>query len=422
MTNAQVTNTPVTDAQGAMMLAALRQVPLFANTTDEELRWVTAQGAEIRLSAGDWLLTEGEPADYCYVLLEGSMQLTKKLANQDTLINIFQGGTVFGEIPILLGVPYFVSMRALTSSYLLRLSKDCFWQMVTGCPVISQAILQTMAERMQIFLSVSQQQQKLISLGTLAAGLAHEFNNPAAAIRRSARNLQEIMQALPSLTLKLQQQLTPAKRLFLTDLVHPITEHPRSVRLDPLTQSDREDEITDWLETHGVADGWKLSPTLVAAGLDTEWLNAVVDQVPPEALRDVLVWLEATLTGRGLLDEIKHGSTRVAELVQDIKEYAYLDQAPLQQLDVHEGLESILTLLGHKLKEGVVVTREYDPNLPSICAYGNELNQVWTNLIDNAIDAMNGQGQLWVRTSRQNDDVFVEIADNGPGIPPEIQP
>jgi len=401
------------------MLTALRQVPFFANTPEDELQWLVEQSTPLQLSSGERLVTEGEPADYWYVLLQGTVRLTKKLADQEALINTFESGSYFGEIPILLGTPYFVNVRTLTPSYLLRLSKDCFWEMVTGCPAVSQAILKMMAERMQIFQSVSQQQQKLVSLGTLAAGLAHELNNPAAAVRRDAHRLQEIFRELPTLSLKLQPLAEP-QRIFLDNLLRQVTERPASIQLDPLTVGDREDEVTDWLATHEVTNGWKLAPTLVAAGLDTNSLDQVAERITASLLPDVLVWLETTLMGKGLLQEIKQGSHRITQLVKAIKEYADLDQAPLQTIDVHEGLASALTILRYKLKD-VAVIKEYDRDLPRICTYGNELHQVWTNLLDNAIDAMNGQGQIWLRTSRENDDVLVEIADSGPGIPPEIQ-
>ncbi len=280
-----------------------------------------------------------------------------------------------------------------------------------------------MAERVQNLQSMLQQREKLSALGTLAAGLAHELNNPAAAVGRSARNLEEIFQELPSLTLKLnQQQMTSAQLTTLADLQRDATKRAKiAPRLDPLTQSDQEDEVTDWLETHGVVDGWKLASTLVGAGLDTQWLDTVVVNVPADTIGKVLTWLTGTLTGVGLLSELEHGAARISHLVKAIKDYSYMDQAPLQEVDVHEGLESTLTILSHKLKGGVIVTREYDRNLPRISAYGSELNQVWTNLIDNAIDAMGGQGQIWVRTRCGHDQVVVEIADNGPGIASEIQ-
>ena len=360
------------------MLDALRQVPLFTNTPDEQLQRVVERGTEVRLSAGETLWTEGEPAAYWYVLLDGELRVTKKMAGQEALLNTYYPGTFFGEVPILLDKPYFTHLRALTPSYILRLGKDSFWHMVTGCPAISQAILQMMAERMQIFQSVSQQQQKLVSLGTLAAGLAHELNNPAAAVRRSARQLHEIFQELASLELKLnQRQMTAEQLVFLAGLQRDVTARATtSSQLDPLTQSEREDEVADWLLTHNVADGWKIAGGLVGAGLDTAWLDTVADRVPADSLSDVLTWLEATLTGVELLSELKHGSTRISDLVIAIKEYSHTEQATLQQVDVHEGIESALTILGYKLKGGVVVTREYDQKLPRICSYGSELNQV----------------------------------------------
>ena len=245
------------------------------------------------------------------------------------------------------------------------------------------------------------------------------------------RHLEEVLQKLPTLALKLHQQpLSTEQITFLSDLYKQATESAKgSPQIDPLTQSESEDAVTDWLEAHDVTSGWKLAPTLVAAGLNTEELDKIVAHVAPDCLGDVLSWLEATLTGVGLLGEIKLSSARISKLIEAMKDYSYMDQAPLQEVNVHEGIESTLTIMSHRLKQGVVVKREYS-DLPHIYAYGRELNQVWTNLIDNAIDATGGKGHIWIRTSLEGDAsgkgkalrVLVEIADDGVGIPPEIQP
>jgi hypothetical protein len=218
------------------------------------------------------------------------------------------------------------------------------------------------------------------------------------------------------------QKMTEKQLVFLADLQRDATKCAKTMfQLDPLAQSDQEDSVSDWLEVHGITDGWKLAPTLVGAGLDGQKLDTIVEQVAPSSLGDVLAWLTALLTGVGLLEEIQLGSSRISQLVKAMKDYSYMDQAPLQEINVHDGLESTLTILGHKLKHGVNVIREYDQGLPRLLAYGSELNQVWTNLIDNAIDAMEGRGKIWVRTSQEGDRIVVEIADNGPGIPLELQ-
>lgn len=403
----------------------LRQVPLFTKLPEERLQWLCEQGTDVWLQPGDIHRAEGEPADYVFVLLEGEMRITQKVDNQEILLAIYKPKTLYGELPVLMGTPlYWASGRAVRASYIFELPKEAFWQLLSTCSCVTTAILQTMAERMHSVESLSQHREKLVALGTLAAGLAHELNNPASACRQAARQLRETFQVLQPLTLKLNQhpQITSAQQSFLADLQRDvISRATTSSHLDPLTQSDREDEVTDWLEVHGVADGWELAPTLVSAGLDTVWLDNVGSRVPSSFLSDLLTWLEASLSGVGLLDQIEHSNERICNLVQAVKDYSYMDQAPLQEVDIHDGLESTLTILGHKLKQGVVVNREYDHSLPRIRAYGSGLNQVWTNLIDNAIDAMGGHGQVWIRTLCENDCVLVEIADNGPGIPLEIQ-
>jgi signal transduction histidine kinase len=263
----------------------------------------------------------------------------------------------------------------------------------------------------------------MAALGKLSAGLAHELNNPASAAHRAMAGMRTDMLTWQALTLDLGSRFHDRDQIVgLLEVQRDALEGAsRAQPLDPLTTSDREDEIADWLEQHDVADGWKLAPTLVHAGLDVEWLDGLARRFGGTAPPELLAWLEAGLSVAGMLDEAEQGTARILDLVKAIKAYTYMDQAPLQEIDLHEGLENTLTILGHRLKSGVTVIREYDVNLPRICAYGSQLNQVWTNLLDNAIDAMDGQGIIRIHTARENERVLVEIADNGPGIPPEVR-
>lgn len=408
-----------------VLLDTLGQMPLFAHLPDEQLQWLSEQGTEIQLRKGELIACQGDPPDGFYIILDGKTEWTRKVGQQEVHVVNLEAGTVFAELILLLDQPYPTSGRALTAVRLYKLTKDAFFYMLSRCPSIQREILKISAQRSQLHESVSQQHAKLISLGTMAAGLAHELNNPAAAVRRSSKGLHEIFRTLSNRTFQLNQwQMTPAQQAFIANLPLQVTERAsRQSRLDPLLESDRSDEIADWLNAHNVTDGWKLAPTLVEAGLDSDWLTQLAARVPAGSLGDVLSWLEAAITGEGLISEIEQSSTRISELVTVVKKYSYMDQAPSQWVDVHEGIENTLKILEHKLKGGsIVVTREYDESLPAIWAFGSELNQVWTNLIDNAIDALDGSGQIWIRTSQESDRVLVEIADNGRGIPSDIQP
>jgi signal transduction histidine kinase len=408
-----------------MIIDSLRQVPVFSKLPEERLQWLSQAGKEVWLEPGELHRAEGAPADHVFVLLEGEIRIYQRVDEQEVVLTTYKPNELYGELPVLTGEEYlWASGRAVTHSYIFELPKGIFWQLISSCSCVTTSIFSTMARRMQDIQNLSQQREKLAALGTLAAGLAHEMNNPAAAVVRGARHLQDIFEELPCLSLKLnQQQMTPVQLEFLADLQCEVVKRAKiAPQLAPLTQSDREDEVSGWLDAHDVRDGWKLSSTLVSAGLNTEWLETVAAKVPTECLNDALTWISTALTGVGVLSEVEHGSSRISQLVKAIKDYSYMDQAPLQEVDVHEGLESTMTILSYKLKTGVTVTREYDPSLPPLLAYGSELNQVWTNLIDNAIEAMNRQGQIGIRTWCEYDHVLVEITDNGPGIPLDIQP
>ncbi len=405
------------------MLDTLRQVPLFANLSDEQVQWIITHSEEIQVPVGTFLFKEGDAPPAFYILLTGALQITKHSGHDEMVLTNHHAGAFTGEIPLLTGTPYIASARVTEDAHLLCLTAQVFHDLLTVCPQVASMLLPTLASRLRTTDVQMQQHEKLTALGKMAAGLAHELNNPAAAGQRAASQVRAVIEGQRALTLQINACLSAEQLAALAQLQHSALEQAKNVPpLDSLAQSDLEETLTDWLDEHEVSDGWRLAPTLAGAGFDIQRLDALASQVDGDILAPVLAWLESSLAINELLETVEQSTTRISELVKAIKEYSYMDQAPQQEIDVHVGLESTLTILGHKLKHGVTVTREYDRSLPRICAHGSELNQVWTNLIDNAIDAMQGQGRLWVHTARDGNYVLVEIADSGSGIPPEIQP
>ncbi|MGF1523132.1 MAG: sensor histidine kinase [Leptolyngbyaceae cyanobacterium] len=404
----------------------LRHVSLFSGLTAEQLQAVLQQGAALSVSEGEVFVREGDQAGDFFILLAGGVEFrTQQLRDREVHFIHYEPGDFFGHELILIGNPlYLGSGYATRDSDLLKFGETAFWQIIASHPGVIQKLLRTNAQRWQSYEALLQSQAKLTSLGTLAAGLAHELNNPAAALLRNSEYLDEVSAASSSELLKLSQKsLTNEQCQFLDDLRMKLSQQIKAEKIfDPLTQSALEEDIISWLEEQGVANSWKLATNFVAAGLDCEALQQISDRVHPNILTDVLIWLESTLNQARLITEIKAGASRITQLVQAIKDYSYMDQASLQEVDIHEGIESTLTVLNHKLSAEIDIIRVYAENLPRIQAYGSALNQVWTDLIDNAVDAMAGQGELKIHTLKTGNHIVVEIVDSGPGIPPDIQP
>jgi signal transduction histidine kinase len=410
--------------QGATVADTLRRVPLFAGLPGDKLAWISGHGQEIRLEAGAKIASQGDPPDGFYVVLEGETKWTRRVGGKDAFVVNLGEGSIFAELIMVLDAPYPTTGRAVTAVRLLKLDGPTFWEMLRTCPEVLRGILATSVERAELHESVSQQHAKLISLGTMAAGLAHELNNPAAAVGRGAQEAREVFRETSARAVELGALvMSPEERAFVAGLPEEAARRAENApEIDPLDRSDLEDEMALWLEDRGVEEAWDLAPTLGGAGLDVGWMEELEERLPEGSVGGVVAWLASELTGDELLREIRQASARISELVGAVKSYSHMDKTSPKEADVQKGLENTLVMLGHKLKKGnVEVKREYEEDLPPVCAYGGELNQVWTNLLDNAIDAVEGDGRVGVRAVRDGDRVLVEISDDGPGIPEEIR-
>jgi signal transduction histidine kinase len=346
------------------------------------------------------------------------------------VINNYTPSVFFGEVPLLAGTPFLASGRALEDSRLFAIPEKVFRRMLTDYPTFGDTVLETMAQRVQILQSIAQERERLNSLGTLAAGLAHELNNPAAASLRAAGRLRECFERLRTTGMKISrsaaagslgpEQLDDLDRIAAGAL-GSMDGTPDG--LSPLQAADREENLSRWLEERGVEDAWDLTSTFAQAGLEVPELELVIDVVGRDCLGEALGYLEAVLAVAGLVEEVEASTTRVSALVETMKAYSHMDQAPLQEVQINDELDNTLEVLAYELEE-VEMVRKYDDDLPRITAYGGELNQVWTALIDNAIDAVKGEvdePRITLRTTCEGDRVLVEVADNGPGVPEELQ-
>lgn len=405
------------------MLHDPNQTTLFPKLPDEALQQMQEHGTEISLAAGEILFAEGEENYGFHVVLNGEIEITKVVGNEKRLLAIHHRGEFMGEVSMLNHSASIASAHATIASRVLRIEIAAFKRLLIECASVGDTILAAMVGRTIDVEGQLRQQEKLAALGKMSAGLAHELNNPAAAGKRAANALKERFNSLQTLTVQLNQHCLSTEQLkFLAKVqVEAISYLANFHCCDPLTQSDREDEVTDWLENHDVTKAWQLAPTLVNAGIDSQKLAEIKSNLDSQSLNDALIWFEANLATSGLINEVEQSTTRISELVKAVKGYTYMDTAPLQEIDIHEGIDNTLLILSHKLKQGIVVTKEYDRTIPLINAYGSELNQVWTNLIDNAIYAMGGKGELKIRTIKDNNSAIAEIVDNGAGIPPAIQ-
>jgi len=407
---------------------ALRELFLFEKLSEEQLAWLAERGEVRSYPAGTTVYSAGEPATWLFVLLDGTLSMSVRAGGTEIEMNrTDHRGTYAGAFMAYLDLPlartYVGTLRAVTGCRFWELpAADFAWVLQEWFPMATHLIYGFAMQGMATQQTVSTR-ERLVALGSVTAGLTHELNNPATAAARATATLGQgqarLWDELATLT---HGKLAVDRLAALIDLVRQANSgHAEQAPLSPLQASDREDELEGWLEDHGVAAGWDLTPPLVAAGVDAALLERVAESVPAELLPHAVGVLAVTCEAGSLLDELADAVARISSLIGATKQYTQMDRGPLQLIDVHDGLESTLTMLAHKLGAGVEVSRDYDRSLPKLPAYAGELNQVWTNLIHNAIDAMEGHGTLTVRTRGDGDHVLVEIGDTGPGIPDEVR-
>jgi signal transduction histidine kinase len=398
----------------------LHAVPAFSDLPDEQIEWFLSQSKELHLKAGETYTRQGDPADAMYVILEGELQGRGEFAGE-TFIFTTKAGEITGVLPFSRMKVFTVSGRALTDSRALRFPRSQFQDLIQKMPELTQRLVGMMSDRIRETTRVEQQRDRLVGLGKLSAGLAHELNNPASAAKRAAGLLREVFKRIKEASLELgRRNLTPSQRAEIEKLEASFIQ-PDEVPPDALTVSDLEDQIDSLLRSHGQNDLWQLAADLARKNVKPAVLESLFANLGPDVARAALVRIAASVEIANLLNELESSTTRISDLVRAIKEYTYMDQSPVQNVDVIKGIENTLTILQYKLKRGITVHREYEKIPFLVNSFGSELNQIWTNIIDNAIDAMGGKGDLRIRTYREDDCVVVEIADNGPGISPEVE-
>jgi len=405
----------------AETLELLRNVPAFAGIPDDQVSWFLSKSEEVRLRTGDTLVRQGDPANAMFVLLEGELQVRGEFAGE-TIVWDQKPGAVGGLLPFSRMKNYPVSLRALTDARGLRFPASQFPELVHQSPELTTRLVGLMSDRIRETTRIEQQHDRLAALGKLSAGLAHELNNPASAAKRASSQLRDVLKRLKNASHELgRRQLTQEQKAEIERLEASLMQADGPPP-DPLSASALEEEIDSLLRSHGQNDLWQLAADLARRNFKPEALEHLFVMLGIDTARAALVRISASVEIAGLLREIENSTSRISDLVGAIKEYTFMDQAPKQNVDIVKTLENTLIILNHKLKRGISVEREYDKTPLLVTSYGSELNQVWTNIIDNAIDAMGGKGELRVRTYRQDGCAVVEIVDNGPGISGEVLP
>jgi signal transduction histidine kinase len=428
----QIVQSQVVEKINKELLAQLRRVPILSSLKDDELHCLEGV-REVHIETGEVIMRQGEIAHFFWILLGGELRVYQTLADQrDVTLSMIESGNAFGELPLLTNVPNLGSIESTAPSHLLQLDEDQFWSMMTSCPQVRKAILGNMAYRFQKMQSVTVQQEKMASLGTLAAGLMHELNNPGSAARRAASQLRENLMRMHELSLKFKErELTLEQKNCMFDLQKQALTAKQPLMMNSLEQSDAEEALAEWMESANIENAWKMAPTLVSVGMNTAELERLRNDFKEPLLSEALSWLEALVSSMQLVGTIEESIGRVTDLVYAVKSYAYEGKGQKQTIDINNSIHATLVILGHKLREKeIVLKKDFATDLPSLHSECSGLNQIWTNLLDNAIDAVSQHGQISVRTwsekstaepNNPHTDLCISVSDNGGGIPLESQ-
>jgi signal transduction histidine kinase len=404
------------------LIEELQAIPTFAGLPQEQLNWFIAHARIIEMEQGDKLFKKGDAADHMWIILQGKVQLLIEQGGQLMPVSSISKGDITGLLPFSQLKIAVGTGLATTQSTILAFHRNDFPELERVSPELIRRLVAVMTNRIREFTKTQGQREKLLSLGKLSAGLAHELNNPASAIARTTSELRKRMARLPGQVQQLALHELSAQQLAeATALIQAKAQQPSPV-FSSLRQSELEDELINWMDENDVAESIYLAETFVKTGLNLADLESVATQVPQKALSDVLSWLESTLLTNLLLKEIEEASGRISQIVDSVKVYTHMDQASDRQwVNLHTGIDSTLSMLNHKLtSKGIQVIKDMEANLPQVRGIITELNQLWTNLIDNAIDAMNQGGRLEISTHKEGEFATVKITDNGYGIAPDI--
>lgn len=417
----------------AEVVSQLRKVPILSALKDDELHCLD-ETEELRIDTGTLLIKGGESAHFFYILLSGSLRVAQPLPDgREIAMHVITEGQAFGEVPLLANIPNAANIRSIEPCHLLQLTEDQFWNLMTFCPEVRRAILGNMAQRLQKMQNVTLQQEKMAALGIMAAGLMHELNNPGAAARRAAQQLRDNLKRMHELAARFTKaEMSQEQKECMMELQTQALAVKQPIRMNSLEQSDAEERLAEWMEAAQVENAWKLAPTLVAVGMDEAELSCARQSFPGEIFSDALSWLEAMVSSQQLVGTIEESIGRVTDLVKAVKSYAYEGKGQRQTIDINDSIHATMVILAHKMREKeIVLEKDFGAGLPPLQSECSGLNQIWTNLLDNAIDAVGAHGHIAVRTwsetftgptGKPSLDLCVSVRDNGMGIPLDSQP